>query len=102
MLTGFISRAPGTAVRRSAPPVDGTIMVTAQLTVDSWFRAANRGPFDRAVERAIQRLWPDISATDPKRIAFARVANAIRLGRGHAYANPAPLMRIIQRTLEQD
>jgi len=87
------------AVRRAMAPVEGRILVGAQQVVDSWFRADNRGPFTRAVNRAIERQWPGIGPDDPRRLTYIRVAEAIRLGRGHAFADPAPLVRIIQQTL---
>lgn len=80
-------------------PIEGRILVGAQQVVDTWFQADNRGPFTRAVTRAIERQWPGIGADDPRRLAFMRVAEAIRVGRGHAFADPAPLVRIVQKTL---
>ena len=87
------------AIRRAMAPVEGRILVVAQHVVDTWFQADNRGPFTRAVNRAIEQQWPGMGPDDPRRLAFARVADAIRLGRGHAFADPAPLVRIIQKTL---
>ena len=82
-------------------PVEGRIMIGAQQMVDAWFQASNRGPFARAVTRTVEQQWPGIATDDPRRVAYQRVANAIRLGRGHAFADPAPLLRIIRETLYQ-
>ena len=95
-------RPARSAVRRAMAPVEGRIMIGAQQTVDAWFQASNRGPFARAVTRAIEQQWPGITVGDTRRIAYQRVANAIRLGRGHAFADPAPLLRIIRETLYQN
>lgn len=90
------------AVRRAMAPVEGRIMIGAQQMVDDWFKASNRGPFARAVARAVEQQWPGIAADDPRRVAYQRVANAVRLGYGHAFADPAPLVRIIRETLYQN
>jgi hypothetical protein len=95
MLTAMPRR---NAARRATAPIEGRILVGAQQVVDTWFQADNRGPFSRAVTRAIERQWPDLGTDDPYRLAFMRVAEAIRVGRGHAFADPAPLIRIIQKT----
>ena len=98
MLTAMPKRS---AVRRATAPIEGRILVGAQQAVDTWFQADNGGPFSRAVTRAIERQWPDIATDDPRRVTFLRVAEAIRVGRGHAFADPAPLIRIIQETLHR-
>ena len=95
------ARPARTAVRRAMAPVEGRIMIGAQQMVDAWFQADNRGPFARAVTRAVEQQWPGIAADDPRRIAYQRVANAIRLGRGHAFADAAPLLRIVRKTIYQ-
>lgn len=87
------------AVGRATAPIEGRILVGAQRAVDAWFQADNRGPFSGAMTRAIERQWPGVGTDDPRRLAFMRVAEAIRVGRGHAFADPAPLVRIIQKTL---
>ncbi len=77
------------------------IMYTAQQLVDRWFRAHNRGPFSRAVARAEELQWDDDPSKDEQRRAFRHVANAIRVGKGHAIQNPAPLLRIMRDSIRQ-
>ena len=67
MLTAMPKRS---AVRRATAPIEGRILVGAQQVVDTWFQADNRGPFCRAVTRAIERQWPGIGTDDPRRLAF--------------------------------
>ena len=82
--------------------LESTIMVRAQETVDRWFRAHDRGPFKQAVVRAVSTYWPDSTRADAFLDSFYQVANAIRLGQGHALHNPGPLLRIIRRSLGQE
>jgi hypothetical protein len=77
------------------------IMYTAQQLVDRWLRSHNRGPFSRAVARAEELEWDADPTKDEHRRAFRRVADAIRLGKGHAFQNPAPLLRIMRDTVRQ-
>lgn len=77
------------------------IMYAAQQVVDRWLRAHNRGPFDRAVARAEELQWDDDPTKDQHRRAFRHVANAIRVGKGHAIQNPAPLLRIVRDSIRQ-
>ena len=77
------------------------IMFTAQQLVDRWLRAHNRGPFSRAVALAEEEHWDADSGQDDLRRAFRRVANAIRIGKGHAIQNPAPLVRIMRDSLRK-
>lgn len=79
--------------------LESTIMVRAQETVDSWFHADDRGPFRPAIERAARTYWTDPQRTDGLNDAFYQVANAIRLGQGHALRNPGPLLRVIRQSL---
>lgn len=77
------------------------IMFTAQQLVDRWLRAHNRGPFSRAVAQAEHEKWAAAPGMESDRQAFRHVANAIRLGRGHATLNPAPLLRIVRGATRQ-
>jgi hypothetical protein len=44
--------------------------------------------------------WNDPSVTPVHRRAFSRIANAIRVGEGHAATNPAPLLRMARQILQ--
>jgi hypothetical protein len=82
---------------RQAASAETTIIEAAQHLVDNWLRSNKRGPFGRAVHQA-ELSWGHSFATDLERTAFGRVANAIRVGKGHARLNPAPLLLIIRDT----
>jgi hypothetical protein len=79
-------------MRQAANP-EVHLIQSAQHLVDHWFRSPKRGPFARAVHEA-EQLWTE----QRERAAFRRVANAIRLGQGHASFNPKPLVRIARET----
>ena len=76
-----------------------SILLAAQRFVDAWRRSPGRGPFSRAVTEASNLCWtgPEIPAAE--RVAFIRVANAIRIGRGHAETNAEPLLAILRDEL---
>jgi hypothetical protein len=86
--------------------IEVSMMMAAQQMVDRWLRSPGRGPFNRAVARELLDHWNDPQITDVHRRAFSRIANAIRVGQGHAIANPAPLMRmarqLLRDTIRQD
>ena len=75
------------------------IMFTAQQLVDHWLRAHNRGPFSRAVAQVEQLKWDELPEAEAYRRAFRQVANAIRVGKGHAIQNPAPLLQIVRASV---
>jgi hypothetical protein len=77
--------------------LESAILARAQETVDHWLHADDRGPFRQAVTRAVMTYWADLSQADGLHDVFYRVANAIRLGQGHARLNPDPLLRIIRQ-----
>lgn len=77
------------------------IMYTAQQLVDRWLRSHDRGPFSRAVARVESEQWDADPDKSEHRRAFRQVANAIRLGKGHAIQNPAPLLRIMRESIRQ-
>lgn len=79
--------------------LESTIMVRAQETVDRWFRSHDRGPFRQSLMRALHAYWPNQPEADELQDVFCQVANAIRLGQGHAMHNPGPLLRIIRQSL---
>ena len=82
---------------RQAASTETTIIEAAQDLVDGWLRSSKRGPFGRAVHRA-QQSWGSTVTSDLERTAFGRVANAIRVGKGHARLNPGPLTQIIRES----
>jgi hypothetical protein len=76
-----------------------TMMLAAQQLVDRWLRSPGRGPFQRAVAREMRERWNDLPGTEAQQRAFRRLANAIRVGEGHAIANPGPLLKIARQAL---
>jgi hypothetical protein len=86
-------------VMRKKTAVEVTVMLAAQQMVDRWLKSPARGPFQRAVSRELESIWTDHINTEHQRKAFGRIANAIRLGEGHAIANPGPLLRIARQML---
>ena len=87
----------------SEDALERSILVTAQNFVDEWFRSPARGPFTAALgAAAANRGLVAVPVTSAERTAFVRVANAIRLGRGHARANPEPLLEIVRRVFERE
>jgi hypothetical protein len=80
-------------------PAAAHIIESAQTAVDAWFRDDTRGPFHRAIAEEERLRFGDLPPTAPERAAFRKVANAIRVGYGHATANPKPLFEIAGREL---
>lgn len=75
------------------------ILNGAQAFVDDWRLDRTRGPFLRAVRLAAS-AWAMAAGYQPaQRLAFIRVAQAIRVGRGHAESRPEPLLDIIRFSL---
>jgi hypothetical protein len=83
---------------RGLSPIE-TVIFNAQHFVAEWLRNPARRPFRESVESAIRFRYADTLTSDGEREAFRRVANAIRTGRGHASANPAPLLDIAEKIL---
>ena len=79
-----------------------SILVTAQEFVDGWLHSPTRGPFMTAVAVAAKQWLVAVPLSGTEQKAFIRVANAIRLGRGHARANPEPLLEIVRRVFERE
>jgi hypothetical protein len=77
-------------------PQELTIIQSAQAFVDAWLHDTRRRPFARVVEAAAARWGADHPAAERQRIAFIRVAKAIRAGAGHASARPGPLVKIVR------
>jgi hypothetical protein len=73
------------------------LIIAAQFFVDAWLRNPKRGPFARAVAVAESRHHGALSENERRMGTFGKVADAIRLGRGHAFNNPAPLRAIVGR-----
>ena len=80
-------------------PAAAHIIESAQTVVDAWFHDDQRGPFHRAIAEEERLRFADLPAAAPERAAFRKVANAIRIGQGHATANPKPLLEIARREL---
>ena len=76
-----------------------SILVAAQRFVDDWRRSPGRGQFNRAVTNAANLCWTGPAVPVAERIAFIRVAHAIRIGRGHVETNPDPLLAILRDEL---
>jgi hypothetical protein len=80
-------------------PASVGIIQSAQTMVDAWFRDDQRGPFHRAIAEEERLRFGELPPTAPERVTFRKVANAIRVGYGHATANPKPLFEIAGREL---
>lgn len=82
------------ASARSNPDL---LIQVAQDLVDDWRADENRPSFAQALaECELERCpWPCLSLTDAERRAFPILAEAIRAGRGHADANPGPLLELL-------
>lgn len=78
---------------RQVANTERKIIEAAQYLVDTWLRSNKRGPFARVVKDA-ECSWTHLLDSDGSRFAFRSVANAIRLGQGHARFNPSLLPRI--------
>ena len=72
------------------------ILITAQLIVDQWLCNPRRPSFARLLTTAERRHLRSLELTERERLLFRRVATAIRTGRGHLEANPAPLLAILR------
>jgi hypothetical protein len=81
----------------SKPPIPFELIATAQELVDRWRRSPKREPFDRFIERAETELRGRLLEDDRQAAIFRRIAHAIRVGVGHAYANPRPLRDLAER-----
>jgi hypothetical protein len=82
-------------------PAEATIISHAQEFVHNWLRNANRRPFREAIRVAERKLWSPLPDSQLQREAFRKVANAIRVGYGHAHTNPTPLLEIVRAVLTQ-
>ena len=80
----------------SRPQVDN-FLSAAQEAVDEWRRDPKRGPFGRAVAESEGLLRGWLIENDEQAVAFRKVANAIRVGYGHAVANPRPLRELMRQ-----
>ena len=74
-------------------------MNDAQVFVDEWWRDPARDTFFRAAASAARQRCGAGDETLQVRHAFIRVAEAIRVGDGHAFNNPGPLITIAARVL---
>jgi hypothetical protein len=79
-----------------------TILVRAQQTVDRWVKTRRPNPFDDHITATGEGYWGTSRRHVAEREAFRLVAYAILRGRGHAFANPAPLLEITDRVLRYD
>ena len=80
-------------------PSEATIIATAHEFVQVWLRNSKRLPFGRALRIAERTLWNPLQGSDLQREAFRKVANAMRVGYGHAHTNPQPLLKIVRTVL---
>jgi hypothetical protein len=78
--------------RMTAPERDHEIMFAAQAAVDEWFHSIHRTTFQRTICATSDNLYQRAQLSRAERPPFALVASLIRTGRGHATANPAPLL----------
>jgi hypothetical protein len=72
------------------------ILTGAQEFVDDWHHDLKRAPFLRAVRVAASAWATNNGYESAHRFAFIRVAQAIRVGRGHAESRPGPLLDIVR------
>jgi len=72
-----------------------SIVVWAQQAVDRWRRQSGSFPFERAMTEAAGTLGAVIDC-DRNRVAFLRVATAIRRGQGNAYSDRAALVQLVE------
>ncbi len=86
-------------MKKKQVALEVTMMLAAQQLVDRWLRSPGRGPFQRAVAREIQERWDKVPGSEHQSRAFRKMANAIRIGEGHAVANPGPLRKIARQSL---
>lgn len=78
-------------------PSEVAIMFAAQNAVDQWLRAVRRPPFQRAVDTEEERIWDGHAGYERERTVFHALADAIRVGKGHAWSNPGPLLKLAAR-----
>jgi hypothetical protein len=83
-------------------PAELSIIQSAQAFVDGWLHDTRRRPFAAVVEAAAARWGADHPFAEQQRIAFIRVAKAIRAGAGHATARPGPLLKIVRSVFRSD
>jgi hypothetical protein len=83
----------------TASDIELAILNGAQDFVDDWHHDLKRGPFLRAVRVAADTWMLRSGCQSEHRFAFIRVANAIRVGRGHAITRPDPLIDIVRFSL---
>ena len=81
-------------------PREQRILLAAQLIVDEWHLLCRQGSFVTALIAAERHQIPYLNLTDLEHRAFFQVANAIRVGRGHARTDPRPLVSLMR--LEQE
>jgi hypothetical protein len=70
-------------------------MNDAQAFVDEWWRNPARDTFFRVAAAAARRRCGAGDEMLQVRHAFIRMAEAIRVGDGHAFNNPEPLTTIV-------
>ncbi|MDQ2683573.1 MAG: hypothetical protein M3Y37_08610 [Chloroflexota bacterium] len=83
-------------------PREVMIMFAAQQLVDSWLRARKRRPFAEAARAESHRIWNEHPEYRNVRRAFVAAARRARAGYGHAEANPAPLLDVINQELAHE
>ena len=74
-------------------------MTEAQTFVDEWWGNPARDTFFRAAAATARQRCGADDETVQVRHAFIRMAEAIRVGDGHAFNNPGPLTTIVAQLL---
>jgi hypothetical protein len=74
------------------------LLQVAQDFVDDWRADPNRPPFAQALaDNDPERCpWPCLKMSESQKKAFPVVSKAIRVGQGHATANPEPLLELLR------
>jgi hypothetical protein len=77
-------------------PREAALLSAAQLVVDEWLSLRSRPPFAGLLRYAERHQLPQLQLTDAERVRFHAVANAIRVGHGHAVRKPEPLLKLLR------
>jgi hypothetical protein len=86
-------------MRPADPSPDVHLIQHAQAFVDAWRRDHGRRPFHEAVVAEEHAGLGELLDSERRRVAFRTVANAIRVGSGHAETNPEPLLELVHQSM---
>ena len=78
---------------------EATTVIRAQQIVDRWRRSSDRSSFEIALRVALIQPWDDFMNLNHHRQAVRRVAEAIYGGKGHAFYDREPLLKIARRVI---